>query len=79
MTTKSTLVGFVRKSKNGRGLRLNVSRDTLKGLEGYTSRNGEEYIPLVVHLEKLMDLISEQRDFVTINHLSEEEQPEASS
>ena len=74
MTTKSTLVGFVRKSKNGRGLRLNISRDTLEGLEGYTSRNGEEYIPLVVNLEKLMDLISEQRDFVTLNHLAEDEE-----
>ena len=71
--TKNTLVGFVRKSKNGRGLRLSISRETVADLDGYTSRNGEEYVPLVVSLEKLMDLISEQRDFVTINHLGEDE------
>lgn len=69
---QSIVVGYVRKSRNGKGLKVNVSKEAFERAQTYQTKNGEEYVALVINLEKLMDLISGERDFVTLNQIINE-------
>ena len=74
MTTTSKLIGFVRKTKSGKGLRLNLSKEALDNAETYETSKGETFISLIVNLDGVLDLISEEREFVTCNQVVETEE-----
>lgn len=69
MPTTSKLIGFVRKTKSGKGLRLNLSKEALDNAETYATSKGEVFISVVVSLDGVMELISEEREFITVNQV----------
>jgi len=73
MTTTSKLIGFVRKTKTGRALRLNLSKEALDNAETYETSKGEVFLSVIVNLDGVMELISEEREFITVNQLIEDE------
>jgi len=72
MATTSKMIGFVRKTKSGKGLRVNLSKEALDNAETYDTSKGETFISLVINLDGVMELISEEREFITVNQLVEE-------
>ena len=65
------LVGYVRKSKTARELKVNVSKKAIENTQSYKTRDGKEYVSLIIDLEKLMDLIAGERDFVPVEQVVE--------
>ena len=70
--TKSMLVGFARKSKSGKSLKLNVSKEAFEAAEGYTNSKGEEFVTLIINMDGLLDLLSEKREFLPVKNLQSE-------
>ena len=74
--TKSMLVGFARKSKSGKSLKVNVSKDAFESAEGYTNSKGEEFVTMIINMDGLLDLLSEKRDFLPVKNLQSEDTSE---
>ena len=71
--TTSKLIGFVRKTKNGKCLRLNLSKEALDNAETYETSKGETFISILVNLDGVMELIAEEREFITATQIVDEE------
>lgn len=65
----SKLVGFVRKSSTGKSLKVNVNKKLFNEAESYLSNRGEEYVSLYINLDGLLDLISEQKEYIIIGQM----------
>ncbi len=74
MEKRPDVIGFGRKSKRGRGINLSIIKEKVKEVTGYEARSGEDFVPLYIPLEPLMDLISEQKEYIIISHLYDQNQ-----
>lgn len=70
--TRTELVGYVRKSSIGNALKLNISKRAFSKAETYEGRDGEEYVGLIVNLDKVRMLIEDQREVTSICQVVEE-------
>jgi heme-binding NEAT domain protein len=62
----STLVGYMRKSANGGALRISVSKDAFDQAQKYQSKDGKEYVNLVVNLSKTQEVINGERAVTSV-------------
>ncbi len=63
---RADLIGYVRKSATGNALKLNINRGAFSRAETYTGRDGEEYVGLIVSLDKVKMLIGDQKEVTSI-------------
>lgn len=65
----ANLIGFVRKSKNGNALKINISTAAFKNAITYTGLDGREYVQLIVPLNGLKKVITGDREYTTIGQI----------
>jgi len=68
---KSTLVGFVRRSRSGAALNLNISREAFQKAKGYTSADGREFVTLVISMQRLSELMDGTREVTSVCDISD--------
>lgn len=64
--TRAELVGYVRKSSDGVALKLNIHKGAFDKAQAYRGRDGEEYVGLIVNLDKVKMLIGDQKEVTSI-------------
>ncbi|MBI5000570.1 MAG: hypothetical protein HZB92_03455 [Euryarchaeota archaeon] len=68
---KSTLVGYMRKSNGGGALKLSISSEAFQGAQRYASKDGKEYVNLIVNLAKTQEVISGERAVTSVCQLQD--------
>jgi hypothetical protein len=63
---RSEVIGFVRKSKSGNALKINISARAFETAERYTSTSGEEFVSLVANLAMVQAVIDGVKEATTL-------------
>lgn len=66
---ESKLIGYVRKSNNGNALKLSISTEAFEEAQRYTTQDGKEYVNLITNLEKIKEIIDDQREVTSISQI----------
>lgn len=65
-------VGYVRKSRNGRALKLDIAVQNVLDAVRYTGKNGQEYVGLVINMSTLLDVLEDRRVVTGVNQITVE-------
>ena len=76
MTTKSELVGYVRKSNAGNALKLNILKSALDKAQTVEGKDGTEYVSLIMNLSKVKMIIGDEHEVTSVCQLVEIEDEE---
>ena len=68
---QSDLVGYVRKTKDDKHLKLSISAEAFDSTQRYLSQDGKEYVSLVISLAKVQEIIDQTRDVTAIIQIKE--------
>jgi len=68
--TKSELMGFVRRTKSGKALRLSISTDAFQKAERYTTKDGTEFVPMFIRLGSIYQILEGEKEVTAVNQLS---------
>lgn len=66
---ESKLIGYVRKSNNGNALKMSISTEAFEEAQRYTTQDGKEYVNLITNLEKIKEIIDDQREVTSISQI----------
>ena len=55
--TKTDLMGFVRKSKNGNALKLSISTEAFDKAQRYTTNDGQEFVAMIIPLSRVQQVL----------------------
>ena len=69
---ESELVGYMRKSTNGQVLKMSISADAFDNAQKYASKDGKEYVNLVVNLSKMQEVINGDRAVTSVCYVRKE-------
>jgi hypothetical protein len=72
MTQNSTLVGYVRKSSHGGALKMSISAEAFANARRYASKDGKEYVNLIVNLAKAQEVINGDRAVTSVCQLTDQ-------
>lgn len=73
MTTKSELVGYVRKSNAGNALKLNILKSALDKAPVVEGKDGTQYVSLIMNLSKVRMIIADEHEVTSVCQLVEED------
>jgi hypothetical protein len=65
----SNLMGFIRKSKSGNALKVNISTAAFKHAVTYSTSNGREYVQLIVPISSLKRVLDGEREYAAVSQL----------
>ena len=65
-------VGYVRMSKRGKALKIDLVMEALEAADRYRGRDGKWYVGLVIQIEKLLDVLEKKREVVGIEQIKRE-------
>lgn len=63
---ENELMGFARLSKNGGAVKLNISAEAFSKAQRYQSRDGKEFVSMIINLDRLSQLISGEKEVVAV-------------
>ena len=66
---ESELVGYIRRSNAGGALKINLCVQVIEKARRYMSQDGNEYIGLVVSLDKVKSVIDGDREVTSVCQL----------
>lgn len=69
MQKSSTLVGYMRKSTNGGALKMSISAEAFAQAQKYASKDGKEYVNLIVNLSRAQEVINGDRAVTSVCQL----------
>ncbi len=69
MVTTSQLVGYVRKSRKGGALRFSIDAEAFSKAERYSSSDGREFVSLVANVDKVRDILEDEREVTSLCQL----------
>lgn len=69
---KIECVGYVRKSKRGKALKVTLIVNNINNADGYVGRDGAWYVGALINMSHLLDLLEGRRDVITIDHVRSE-------
>jgi len=73
--TASRLMGYVRKSRAGAALNVSISVDAFDQAERYSTQDGSEFVRMVISLDRLRDVLEENREVTGISQLLDDPIP----
>jgi len=62
-------LGYLRRSRRGRALKLDVNLEAFLMAERYVTRDGKEWVNMVVSVEKVLDVMEGRIEAAGINQL----------
>lgn len=74
----STLMGYVRRSRNGGALSVSVAEDAFEQAERYETADGTKYVGMIINLNKLRNILAGDQEVTNISQLVAEPIEEAS-
>lgn len=69
----SELVGYVRRSRAGGALKINICAQAFEKARRYVSQDGQEYVGLMVSLDKVRSVIDGEREVTSVCQLVEQD------
>ena len=66
---KSELMGYVRRSNNGKALKIAINKDAFDKAETYKTQDGQEYVALIIRLDMIYQLIEGQKEVTNITQI----------
>ncbi len=66
MTTKSQLVGYVRKSKSGGALNLSIDADAFAKAQKVSGKDGRQFVSLVANADKVSQILVGDREVTSL-------------
>lgn len=70
---QSELIGYVRKSRSGNALKLSISAEAFDSAQRYLSKDGKEYVGLIVNTAKVQEILEDSRDVTSVCQIVNEE------
>jgi len=74
MSTQNELVGYIRLSKAGNALKLNILKSALDRARTVEGKDGTEYVSLIMNLDKIRGIIEGAHELTGVCTSVEEEQ-----
>lgn len=68
---KSELLGYVRRSNNGKALKISINKEAFNEAESYSTQDGNEYVAMVIRLDKIYELIEGNKDVTNVTQITE--------
>jgi hypothetical protein len=68
---KTELLGFVRKTKDGKALRIAISVEAFNKAERYISRDGTEFVPMIISLSRLYQLLEGEKEVTNVSQIKD--------
>ena len=65
----SRLVGYVRRSRSGHGLRVSINSEAFQACHTYETSDGQSYVPLVLSVAALRRVMEGERAVTTVSQL----------
>ncbi len=65
----SRLVGYVRRSRSGHGLRVSINSEAFQACHTYETSDGQSYVPLVLSVAALRRVMDGERAVTTVSQL----------
>lgn len=62
----SQLVGYVKMTNKGNGVKLSINVDAFEGCKTFTTADGEVYVPLIISANALNNVLEGERLVTTI-------------
>ena len=66
---KVELVGYVRRSKSDHAIRLELLKEAFNKAPTYLSRDGKEFVSLVISADRLNDLLHGDKEVTGVSYL----------
>ncbi|MBA3046663.1 MAG: hypothetical protein KKH41_05585 [Candidatus Thermoplasmatota archaeon] len=73
MTTKSQLVGYVRKSKSGGALNMSIDADAFAKAEKFACKDGRQFVRLIANADKVGQILEGAREVTSLCQLVDHE------
>ena len=73
MTTKSQLVGYVRKSKGGGALKMSIDAEAFAKAEKFSSNDGRQFVSLIANADKVGQILGGEREVTSLCQLVDNE------
>jgi hypothetical protein len=68
---RSELMGYVRRSNNGKALKISINKEAFNKAESYTTQDGQEYVAMILRLDTVYQLIEGQKDVTNVTQITE--------
>jgi len=65
-------MGYLRRSRRGRALKIDVNLEAFLLAERYTTKDGKEWVNMMVPMEKLLEVLEGKAEAAVINQLEHE-------
>lgn len=62
-------MGYVRRSNNGKALKISINVEAFEKAERYKTQDGQEYVAMVLRLDTVYQLIEGQKDVTNITQI----------
>lgn len=62
-------VGYARRSRNGRALKLDLSLNEFLMANRYAGKDGKEYVGLLINVSKLLDVLEGRSEVTGVNQI----------
>lgn len=69
-------LGFLRRSRRGKALKLDISVQAFLLAKRYVTKDGREWVNMIVPIEKLLDVLEGKVEVAGINQIENREQNE---
>jgi hypothetical protein len=68
-------MGYVRRSRRGRALKLDISLEAFLLADRYTARDGNEWVGMTVSIGKLLDVLEGRIEVAGVNQIKNPARP----
>jgi hypothetical protein len=62
-------LGYIRRSRRGKAVKLDISLESFLMAQRYTTKDGKEWVNMVVPIDKLLDVLEGKLEVVGINQI----------
>jgi len=62
-------LGYIRRSRRGRAVKLDISLEAFLMAKRYTTRDGKEWVNMIIPLGKLLDVLEGKLEVTGINQI----------
>lgn len=69
--TKSTLVGYARKSNAGGAIKLSINTTAFSDCATYVTSDGQAYVPLIIPINALQRVLTGERAVTTVTQIND--------
>ena len=62
-------LGYIRRSRRGKAVKLDISLESFLMAQRYTTKDGKEWVNMMVPIDKLLDVLEGKLEVVGINQI----------